>query len=262
MATCDDLRLGGTLTGAGITGGVSINNAGIGIEDWSGVLGSGGMSGRVQVVNNRPGGFLSGDLLGRERYPTLNMILTDRDATGGLTAATFPEQKQANTDTFLALITDPAGNYLEVDMPDGTSRFLYVYNLDAAAMRQPRKQRTISVPLVSPFPYWKGGGNQSTDTIAGADTMVVGGNREVYDAVLVFSGDGTFTHSTEGWAITIAGSSGAVTVDLGNRTVTDAGGAADNLMSRTNAFWGWFNPGNNSVTSTVSVGVTWRSSFA
>ena len=39
MATCDDLRLGGTLSATGITGGLSINNTALSIEDWSGVLG-------------------------------------------------------------------------------------------------------------------------------------------------------------------------------------------------------------------------------
>jgi hypothetical protein len=129
-------------------------------------------------------------------------------------------------------------------------------------MRQPRRQRSISVPLESPMTFWKAGGNQSTDTISGADTLVNGGNREVYDAVLVFASDGTFTHSGLGWDLTITGSTGAVTVDLGARTVTMGGNPADNLLTRTDRKWGWFLPGNNSVTSTVSVGVTWRASWA
>lgn len=262
MPTCNDLRLGGTLSGSGLTGGVSINDTALSVADWSNILGSWGMSGAVQVVNGRPGGYLSGDLLGRERYPTLSININELDHSGGLTEPTWQEQKQANTDEFLALITDPAGNYLEVDMPDGTTRFLFVYNLDTAPISQPRRQRSINVPLVSPMPYWKAGGTQSTDTISGADTLVNGGNREVYDAVLVFAGDGTFTHSGLGWELEVVGSSGAVTVDMGNRTVTEGGNPADNLLRRTDRSWGWFTPGNNSVTSTVSVGVTWRASFA
>lgn len=267
MPTCSDLRLGGTLSATGISGAVSINDYALTVNDWSSILGSPGMSGGTVQVNGRPGGYVAGDRLGLPRFPTLNMTIGDLNHTGGLTADDECEQKQDNTDEFLALVTAPGGNYLEVDMPDMTSRFLYVYNFVAAPMRQPRRQRTISVPLESPMPYWKEGGNQSTDTISGADTIVNGGNREVYDAVLVFAGDGSFTHSGLGWTLTIAGSTGAVTVNLGARTVTMGGNPADNVLRRSGTGdnarkWGWFVPGNNSVTSTVSVGVTWRSSWA
>jgi hypothetical protein len=262
MPTCSDLRLGGTLSATGIAGGTSINDYALSISDWSSILGSPGMSGGTVQVTGRPGGYVAGDRLGLPRFPTLNMTITDLNHTGGLTAPTSPEQKQDNTDEFLALVTAPNGNYLEVDMPDATSRFIYVYGFSPAAMRQPRRQRSISVPLESPMTFWKEGGNQSTDTISGADTLVNGGNREVYDAVLVFASDGTFTHSGLGWDLTITGSTGAVTVDLGARTVTMGGNPADNLLTRTDRKWGWFLPGNNSVTSTVSVGVTWRSSWA
>lgn len=264
MPTCSDLRIGGTLSATGLTGGRSINDYAISVEDWSQLLGTGGVSASMQVVNGRPGGYVAGDLLGRERYPTLNLAITDLNQLGGLTAPTACEQKQDNTDDLLALIGNPTGNYLEVDMPDATSRFLYAYNFDAAPISQPRRKRTIRVPLQSPFPYWKQGGNQSTDTISGADTLVNGGNANVYDAVLVFSGDGAFTHSTLGWELTITGSTGAVTVNLGARTVTQGGSAADNLLRRTGGDarkWGWFTPGNNSVSSTVSTVVTWRASW-
>jgi hypothetical protein len=126
---------------------------------------------------------------------------------------------------------------------------------------QPIKVRRLSVPLWSPNPYWRAGGTQSTDTISGADTLAVAGNVSVYDAVLVFSGDGAFTNSTAGWTLTIAGSVSPVTVDLGQRTVTQAGSPADQLLTPTDRSWGWFRPGNNSVTSSVSTTVTWRNSF-
>lgn len=262
MPECNDLRLGGSLSATGISGGTTINDTALSVADWSGLLGSPGMTGTMAQVNGRPGGYVAGDRLGLPRFPTLSMNILDRDHSGGLTAPTAAEQKQDNTDEFLALLTAPSGNYLEVDMPDNTSRFLYVYNFDAAPIRQPRRLRSIVAPLQSPMSYWKEGGNQSSDTISGADTLVNGGNREVYDAVLVFAGDGTFTHSGLGWDLTITGSTGAVTVDLGARTVTMGGNPADNVLTRNNRAWGWFTPGNNSVTSTVSVGVTWRASWA
>jgi len=237
------------------------------VADWSRILGTAGISGGIQVVNGRAGGFVAGDLLGRERYPTLSMRVTDHDAAGGLTEPTRGEQLQANTDTFLELVTDPDGQYLELDMADNSQRFLFVYNFDAGPVRQRRKQRTLRVPLVSPFPYWKAGGQEATQTISGADLMAFAGNREVHDAVLVFAGDGTFTHSDLGWAIEVTGSGAAVTVDLGERTVIEGGVDALNRILRTPATgkggeWGWFSTGANNVTSDVSVQVTWRPSYA
>lgn len=261
--TCNDLRLGGTLSSSGISGGTSINSTGLMVADWSGILGTPGLTGQMQVVNGRPGGYASGDLLGAVRFPTLNMRLTG--FAPGSTGVQTDTQKQTNTDTFLGLVADPAGGYLELDMPDGTSRFIYVYQTQSAFMSQPAAVRTISVPLESPNAYWREGGQESTDTISSGDTLVTGGNANVYDAVLVFSGDGTFTHSGLGWAIEVTGSGGAVTVDLGNRTVTEGGNPAMNRIRPTRApgsrVWGWFTPGNNSVTADVSVTVTWRDAF-
>ena len=254
--SCDDLRLGGTLSASGIAGGTSINFTNFAVTDWSSILGTAGISGQIQVVNGRPGGFISGDLLGRERFLNLNIqMLGDNTVL------------ETNTDTFLGLLSDPAGQYLEVDLKDGTSRFLYIYNLDPAPISQPRKFRRISAPLISGFPYWKQGGQESTNAVSGADTITNGGNRGVYDAVLVFSGDGTFTHSGLGWVIEVTGSAAPVTVDLGARTVVESGAPAINRIRRTPAtdaggVWGWFTPGSNSVTSTVGVTVTWRDSYS
>lgn len=228
--SCDDLRLGGTLSSSGISGGTSINSTALMVADWSQLLGTAGVSGGVQVVNGRAGGYVSGDLLGRERYPILNTRLTGFVA--GSSAVQSDLQKQINTDAFFGLLEE-GGAYLEVDMPDGTSRFLYVYNLDAAAVRQPRKDRTLSVPLVSPNPYWREGGDEASNVVSGADTISNGGNKPVYDAVLEFAGDGTFTHSGLGWAIEVTGSGAAVTVDLGNRTVVESGSPATNRIRRT-----------------------------
>lgn len=265
--TCNDLRLGGTLSATGISGGTSINSTALLVSDWSRLLGAAGISGGVQVVNGRPGGYLAGDLLGRERYPTLNMEISKYGPNLALVQPTFDEQKQANTDTFLGLLTDPGGNYLEVDMPDGSSRFLYVYSLEAAPILQARTRRTISAPLVSTYPYWREGGNQASNVVSGADTITNGGNREIHDAILVFAGDGTFTHSGLGWAIEVTGSGAAVTVDLGARTVVESGSPATNRIRRTAATngsrsWGWFDPGSNSVTADVSVTVTYRNAWA
>lgn len=262
MVTCDDLRLGGTLGPTGITGGLSINNTAYSVDDWSTIFGTPGLSGSQVQVFGRPGAVTTGDLLPQFRAFTLSLNLLDRDASGGLTEPTAAEQLQANTDAFLSLLGSRTGEYLEVDMPDGTSRFLLVRNLQPAPISQPRRLRTIRVPLESDWGYWREGGNQNSDTINGAGTVSIVGET-VYDAVLVFSGDGTFTHNDLGWAIEVTGSSGPVTVDLGARTVTEGGNPATNRIRRTpvagmGRVWGWFVNGANSVTTDVSVDVIWR----
>jgi len=259
--SCDDLRLGGTLSASGITGGTSINSTAIAVDNWAGLLGTAGIGGQALEVNGRPGVLYGGDFLGRGRFFNLQMQLTRYGPNLTLVAPTEDEQLTDNTDDFLTLATVPE-TYLEVDMPDGTSRFLRVTNLDPAYTNQATKLRKISVPFVADWPYWREGGQEQTDTISGADTLVVGGKKTVYDPVLVFAGDGTFTNSTEGWSIEVTGSGGAVTVDLGNRTVTEGGNPALNRIRRTSRDWGWFIVGNNSVTSDVSVTVTWRNQYS
>jgi hypothetical protein len=266
MPTCDDLRIGGVLSSTGIAGGTSINGTAYTITDWSEIFGAVGMSGSPVEVFGRPGSYFAGDGLPSSRFPTLNLAILDRNTSGGLTEPTFAEQKEANTDTFLAIAASRSPVPLEVTMADGTERYLLVRNLDDALISQPRRLRTISIPLYAEWGWWHAGGNESTDTINGADTLVVGGSVPVYDAVLTFAGDGTFTHSTLGWAIEVTGSGGPVTVDLGARTVTEGGNPAPNRIRRTvvpdmGRVWGWFTVGNNSVSSDVSVTVTWRNQY-
>lgn len=259
-ATCDDLRLGGTLSASGISGGTSINSTAISVANWAGLFGTAGITGQALEVNGRPGILYGGDFLGRGRFFNLQMQLTRYGPNLTLAEPTPQEQLVENTDDFLTLATVPE-TYLEVDLPDGTSRFLRVTNLDPAYTSLSTKTRRISLPFTADWPYWRQGGQEDTDTISGTDTMTIGGRKTVYDAVLVFAGDGTFTHDDEGWTIEVTGSAGAVTVDLGNRTVTEGGNPATNRIRRNSRDWGWFPVGTNNVTTDVSVVVTWRPQF-
>lgn len=262
MPTCNDLRLGGTLSGTGISGGTTINGTALAVDDWTGIFGHAGISFTPVEVSGRPGGLLVGDGLGKARFPNLTMRVEPNGPNGTLTSADECQQIWDNTDDFLALLASSSGQYLEVDLPDSSKRYIRVVALDAAGVSQPFKQRRVFVPLYSPDPYWHAGGNQSTDTIVGTDTLVTAGNVNVNDAVLVFAGDGVFTHLGQNWQLTVSGSTGAVTVDLGARTVTMGGNPADQVLEPSNRQWGWFTPGNNSVDSDVSVGVTWRNQYA
>lgn len=259
MPECSDLRLGGTLSGSGITGGTDINSVGIGVSDWSGLFLQPGLSYTPFYAAGRPGGWLTGDGLPKDRFLTLNMQLTRWSATPATTEA---ETLWDNTDQFLALLQSP--NYLEVDLPDSTSRFIQVVSIDPAFISQPLRTRRISVPLYSAMPYWKAGGAESTDSISGADTLVVGGNAPLLDAVLTFGAAGTFT-GPGGWTLTIASlpmGATSVIVDMGARTVvTNTGASADGVFTHSDADWGSFQPGNNSVSATTTVGVAYRSSW-
>lgn len=264
--TCDDLRLGGTLATTGLSGGISINGTAYTVQDWSTLFGTPGLSGSQVEVFGRAGFQTVGDRLPLGSSFNLDLAILDRDTSGGVTEPTLAEQKQANTDAFLNLLASRSGVYLEVDMPDGSKRFKLVRNMRPAPILQPRNLRTIRAPLVSDWGLWHEGGNRNLETVSGADTITIVGET-VWDAILVFSGDGTFTHSGLGWAIQITGSGGAVTVRLGERTVTEGGNPATNRLRRPGVvagmeqIWGWFEPGVNSVTSTVSVNVIWRNQF-
>lgn len=264
--SCDDLRLGGTLAAAGITGGLSVNSTALMVSDWAGLLGTPGISGSALSVTGRPGMFLAGDQLGQARFFNLLMRITRYGPVAWtLTEADQNHQIWENTDDFLTAVTVPE-TLLEVDLPDGTSRFLVVTNLDPAYTSRHDRKRDIAIPLVSDWPYWRAGGAEESDVVSGAGAISVGGRKNVYDPVLVFAGNGTFTHSTLGWAIQVTGAAGPVTVDLGARTVTEGGVPASNRIRRTPAtgqgrVWGWFTHGANSVTSTVSVTVTRRGQF-
>lgn len=253
--TCNDLRLGGTLSAAGLTGGTNINTTAITVADWSGVWGHNGISLTDFEVAGRPGALLVGDALPQGRLLTLNMQITRFGPTDFLLVEpTVQEQQLANTDTFLALLANPAGNYLEVDLPDTTKRFVHATAIQPAQVNQTKKLRTISVPMFA-SPYWRSGGNQGSTT---GGTVTNSGNVTVYDAVVTFSAAGSITNSTAGWTITVTG---ACVVDLGARTVTDGGGAADELMTKTDRDWGWFLPGANTVAGS-NYTVTWRDAFA
>lgn len=264
--SCDDLRIGGVLAGSGITGGLSVNSTALMVADWAGVLGTPGISGSALSVNGRPGMFLAGDQLGQARFFNLLMRITRWGPAGWtLIEGNQNEQIWENTDDFLTAVTEPE-TLLEVDLPDGTSRFLRVTNLDPAYTSRHDRKRDIAIPLVSDWPYWRAGGAEESDVVSAPDSITVGGRKDVYDAVLVFSGNGTFTHSSLGWSIQVLGAAGPVTVDLGARTVTEGGVPASNRIRRTPAtgkgrIWGWFTPGSNSVTSTVGVTVSRRGQF-
>lgn len=260
--TCDDLRIGGTLSGSGISGGISINGSRFFVSDWTGLLGHVGYDRRLVQVAGRAGGYVVGDGTPDVRIHTLNLGVTRWDETGrgGLTEADEGNQLQANTDLIQQYLADPDGFYLERDMADGTTRFVHSYAIDPFPISQ-RTWRRMSAPLRSDTPFWRQGGTQSSDSLSGSDTLTNAGNARLYDAVLTFPSTGaTLASSALGWSITTASTSASVVVDLGARTVIRGSTNVDALLTLGgDGTWPYFVPGDNSVTVTGSaIGVTWR----
>ena len=258
MTVCNDLRLGGSLDETeGITGGTTINGTALSVDDWSDLFGHVGISYSPVEVAGRPAAFPVGDGLPKARFPMLSMRIRPKaecEASLDPIAVLFER-----TDHFLALLADSNGQYLEVDHPDGTSRFIKVFALEAAPIIQPRDYRRIRVPLFSPNQFWHEGGMENVAGVNGVDTINVGGTVNVYDPVIHFSGNGTFVHLDQDWSITVFGAgAGTVHVDLGARTVIQGGEHVDQVLRPTNRLWGWFTPGTNNVQSDVATSVSWR----
>ena len=254
---CDDLRIGGTLSSSGISGGVSINGTGIVVQDWSGLFGHVGYTLTGARVSGRPGVTLVGDALPKERYLTLNLAFLQERRTGGSVDTNPGGYLWSNTDLVLGYLANPTGFYLEVDDPVGT-RFVFCNAPDPASIDYLRNERRAVIPLVASEPYWKVGGTETTSTGTGAGSVTNTGNATVYDAIISFSGAGNYINSTAGWTITV---SSACVVDLGDRTVKVAGVNSDNLMTRTDRDWGWFEPGANTISRSVTSTMTMRSQY-
>lgn len=263
MAACNDLRFGGTLTASAITGGVSVANEGIAVQNYAGLFGAPRQRGVIAEVSGRAGAVLStpDNRLPGARLFTLPMMILDRNPANGLVNGGTPcSWVEANQDTIDRLTHARDGFLIEYIRSDNTSRFLRAFQNGQAIVTTRGRWRINVFSGVAPFPYWRSVVQQGPETISGADTININaGSLPVYDATLIFAGDGSFTNSDTGQVITVAGSTGAVTVRTGDRpTVTQGGLPARNLATFNDAEWMRFDLGTVNVTSTVSVDVLWR----
>jgi len=113
----------------------------------------------------------------------------------------------------------------------------------------------MDIELVFAYPYW----HELPQISLASDTSHVietGGSAPIADMVLTFAGDGTLSDD-QGHEISISGSSGAATVDVGAREVTEGGSLAMSLLdlgSGTPEYWmEW--PTRTTVNLTSDVGV-------
>ena len=264
---CDDIKIGGTLGAMSITGGQSIANEGIAVDAYGGLYGPPRQRGQISDVSGQAGGTSTSteERLPAARLFNLPIILGDVNPATGLADGGFTpaEWTAINQDTVDEIIHSRTGFLIEHIRCDGTHRFLKAFqNGQPLVNVRGILERLMLLQCVAPYPYWRST-LTSSDTIAGADTLTVAGAAPVYDATIVFSGDGTFTNSDTGQSITVAGSSGPVTVHCGDgRTVTQAGVPARNLATPNDDEWMRFDPGTVNVTSTVSCDVSWRSAWS
>ena len=79
---CEDIKIGGTVTAAGITGGTSVSNHALMVADYSGLWGTVAKRASVQRSIGQPGGVVTGLELPDYRIQTLTLRSTDMTSTG------------------------------------------------------------------------------------------------------------------------------------------------------------------------------------
>jgi len=262
---CVSIRLGGTVTDAGITGGVDIGDLRYQVDNWSGLWGSIPIRATHQRISGRAGRVLTGSRLPDFRLLTLSLRSMPWDSTGGYTggAGYTDEECGQIVENLLGMVGffgDAEPLVIEWVVDPARSLYLEVYAVQGSPVQTQGKYRLLSQPLEASYPYWREA-VLAEETIVGADTIVNPGTAGIFDPVLVFSGDGTFENLTTGQEITVAGSAGPVTVDVGNRTILEGGGDADGVAAVERNQWMRLDRGANSVTSSVSVDVEYRPAY-
>lgn len=119
-------------------------------------------------------------------------------------------------------------------------------------------QRETRIDLILPYPFWHEL-PQVTRAQATSHTIQVGGTAPVADMVFTLAGDGTVSDDL-GNSITIEGSSGPVTVDVGASEVYEGGELKMSLFDLEGGRDNWFEwPAQTEVevSSTVNVAVSY-----
>ena len=198
MSICEDLKVGGTVGAASITGGTSVSNHALMVADYSSLWGIAGKRATPQPVIGQPGSVISGKELPDVRILTLSLRATDLTTVGGAPTAT---NLWANQDTLTSLFTASGGVVIEWILPT-ESRWIRAWALTSSPQFiQGGKYRLLAIPLTAPWPYWRSDTEQSVVVNGAAVAAGIGGTVErIYDPSIVFSGDGVFTDDTSGGA--------------------------------------------------------------
>lgn len=264
---CDGLRIGGSISGSTLTGGLVIGGEDYGITLWDGFLGHPGRrGGNVPVIKN-DGSRRVENKPYRERLMVLNIVAWDRNSSGGYDNYDRCEQLEDNIDTLLETLDGGATETVIVqrDMHSGFTRWIEGEVVDAFSLNQASlftgsdAGYQAAVVLRCPHPLWQSE-TLNSQVVSGSTSITVGGNARVSNAQLVYSGDGIFTFPWEAGTKTleIDGAAGAATVEVGTGVVTVGGSPTPGLVIPTLVPWVVLYPGTYNVSANVSVTVNWR----
>lgn len=264
---CISLNLGGAVTDSGITGGTDIGDWRYQVNDWSGLWGSIPIRGQHLKLNGRAGRTLTGSKLPDFRLFTLNLRSMPWDVNKGFAGgAGYTDVECGQIIENLLGMTGffGEGTPLTVAWEIDTARTLYLQGWTiqgAPVTAESGGHRTIAQPLEASYPYWQQA-DIETDVITGVDTIVNPGTAAVWNAQLVFAGDGSLTNSTTSQVVTVSGSTGAVTIDVLTGSTTQGGVDADGLaVANTNQIMRFVQGTNNVTAAGTTVTVKWRPGY-
>ena len=262
MPACNDVYIGGTVSGSTISGGTSITEPGKQIQDYGPLWAVPGYKTTARNVLGTPGTVIPANRLPNSRRGLLSMAYRNLDANGFESAGAIDTNQAA----VHAIVDNPDGFLIEWQRSDGVNLWVQAYNLFQATEAMVRRTRFEQIPYESPWPSWQSE-TEYTDTVNGAgQSLSIGGDvSRIYNPTLVFAGDGYFEDDTSGLRVTISGSGSPVTVSrdatTGRWRVLESGSDAPGLATWNDRRVMYLTKGGT-FTSTVSVGVTWRRQYA
>jgi len=278
--TCEArLRVGGTVSGDTITGGVSIESEAINLLTWDQVRGlpnrqlgnvvNPNRDGEIPRVGSpsRPG------KLWRSKPVTLQVLAWDRDVNGLITSGDGRcDHLEGNLDDVGELLLSAEDLIvLEMDMPDGTTRWMElefsgvgIPVLQGPVFGSTHAAWSLLVPMIAPYPFWQD--SEETDLVVtqagGSETLSNTGTAPIGNAQVLFAGDSILEHTEYGAELEASGvTTPPLTVDLrGSRVqVTEGGSIVKGKMRRNRAAWMRFPRGNSTLTATgANVTVRYR----
>ncbi len=159
------------------------------------------------------------------------------------------EHIQSNVDDLMGALHSVNDTLLlSRDMPDGTTRTLEVYPVQAWAIKSGigAVGRQFGLMLRAPYPFWEQTVQQSQNGETGAFTADNDGNAPIGNMVVTFNTAGTLTHDVSGDFITVT--EDGLIVDVGARTVKLGSVHKDNKLTVNRAWWLQMEPGSNAFT--------------
>lgn len=230
------------------------------VEEFTGLVGVAAWRGTAQSALARHGAIPRGRTWSAPRTRTLGITLFDTNKDGDRNHPYGSVgQWQANVDDLLAIfgkqgLIDYKRTILTATGPvvcQGSARVLRTIDPTGST-----SATRMAVQLEFDWPWL----HELPKVTLAADTshtIATGGTAPIADMVFTFTGDGTLTDN-QGHTITVTGSTGPVTVDVGKREVRSGGQLALGLLGTTGLKEWWCEwPARTNVTlsSDVAVGV-------